>query len=289
MLHFSVDAARCNRCGQCVLDCPSSIIEQHGQSVPKISRKNSLDCIECQHCLAICPNAAVSILKRKPEDSLPLDRDGLPRLEQMNLLLRGRRSIRRYKDENVRPELIRQLLAAVANAPSGINRRKLTLSVIDDKDTMQNLRERSLAGLAAAAEAGMIPDGLDYLKEAPSAYRQDKRDILFRSAPHALIVSAGPEAACPSEDATLALAYFELLAQSAGLGTVWWGLFKMLMQALPELKPLIGIPADHPYCYAMLFGIPAVRYARTVQRDDAAVVRRIVMGKTREPDRPVSS
>jgi len=52
----------------------------------------------------------------------------------------------------------------------------------------------------------------------------------------------------------------------------------MLMMALPELKPLIGIPADHPYYYAMLFGVPAIRYARTVQRDDAAKVRRIRIG-----------
>ena len=278
MRYFSVNDERCNRCGQCVLDCPSGIIEQHGRSVPKISRKNAADCIECQHCLAICPTAAVSIFKRQPADSLPLAREALPSFAQMNLLLRGRRSTRRYRDENVKPELIQQLLAAVANAPSGINRRALTFSVIDDRETMQNLRERSLVSLAAAAAAGTIPDGFDYLKEAPAAYSQDHRDILFRSAPHALIVSAGPEAACPAEDAALALAYFELLAQSAGLGTVWWGLFRMLVLALPELKPLLGIPADHPYCYAMLFGIPAVRYARTVQRDDAAIVRRIVIG-----------
>jgi hypothetical protein len=53
----------------------------------------------------------------------------------------------------------------------------------------------------------------------------------------------------------------------------------MLLRALPELKPLIGIPDEHPYYYAMLFGIPAFRYARTVQRDDAAVVRRVVIGQ----------
>jgi len=148
---------------------------------------------------------------------------------------------------------------------------------VDDKDTMQRLRERSLAGLVEAGKAGRIPERFDYMKEAASEYFQNKRDIIFRSAPHALIVSAGPEAVCPSEDAALALAYFELLARSAGLGTVWWGMFKMLLTVLPELKPLVGIPDDHQYYYAMLFGIPAVRYARTVQRDDAAVIRRVVI------------
>jgi nitroreductase/NAD-dependent dihydropyrimidine dehydrogenase PreA subunit len=277
MLYFSVDDKLCTRCRQCVLDCPSSIIEMDGQSPPKISRKKSIDCIECQHCLAICPTAAISILKRKPADSLPLNRALLPTFEQMNLHMRGRRSIRRYKDENVDPDLLKRILATVANAPSGVNKRKLMFSVIDDKDVMQNLRERSLEGLMAAEKAGRIPEGFDYLKEAAPEYFQNKKDIIFRSAPHALIVSAGPEALCPSEDAALALAYFELLAQSAGLGTVWWGLFKMLIMVLPELKPLIGIPDDHQYYYAMLFGMPAIKYARTVQRDDAAVVRRIVI------------
>ena len=70
----------------------------------------------------------------------------------------------------------------------------------------------------------------------------------------------------------LALAYFELLAQSAGLGTVWLGLLKRALEILPELKALLGLPGDHVY-YAMLFGHPAVRYARTVQRRGTARLR----------------
>ena len=45
--------------------------------------------------------------------------------------------------------------------------------------------------------------------------------MIFRGAPHLLVVSASPESVCPAEDVNLALAYFELMAQSAGLGTVW--------------------------------------------------------------------
>ena len=132
----------------------------------------------------------------------------------------------------MKPELIRQILATVANAPSAVNRRKLTFSVIDDKGTMQNLRERTIEGLTAAGKAGRIPEQFDYMKEAVFAYTQEKKDIIFRSAPHALIISAGPDTVCPAEDATLALAYFELLAQSAGLGTVWWGMFKIMISPI---------------------------------------------------------
>lgn len=64
----------------------------------------------------------------------------------------------------------------------------------------------------------------------------------------------------------LALAYFELMAACAGLGTVWCGLAKMTLELLPELKTDLGLAPGH--YYTMLFGVPAVRYARTVQRDD---------------------
>jgi len=190
--------------------------------------------------------------------------------------VRGRRSIRHYKDENVSPTLIRQLLATLANAPTGVNRRELTFSLIGDKTVMHRFRLKVLESLKTAGEKGRIPEQFSYLHEAASAFFEHKTDIIFRTAPHALIISAPPDAPCPEQDIALALAYFELLARSAGLGTCWWGLFKMVMLTLPELKPLLGLPADHVY-YAMLFGTPDISYPRTVQRDDAAVVRNVTL------------
>jgi hypothetical protein len=110
--------------------------------------------------------------------------------------------------------------------------------------------------------------------QAVPAWFERNVDVVFRGAPHLLIISAGPESVCPAEDVNLALAYFELMAQSAGLGTVWCGLAKMVMELQPELKAMVGVPEGH-YYYAMLFGVPAVHYARTVQRDTASQVRRV--------------
>jgi hypothetical protein len=72
----------------------------------------------------------------------------------------------------------------------------------------------------------------------------------------------------------LAIANFELLAASAGLGSVWWGFLRFFSSAVPEIKALLGIPEDD-ILSAALFGYPAIHFARTVQRDDAAVIRRI--------------
>jgi nitroreductase/Pyruvate/2-oxoacid:ferredoxin oxidoreductase delta subunit len=274
MLQFVVDDAKCTRCGQCVLDCPSRIIEQAGDAAPFIRPENETRCIQCQHCLAVCPPAAVSIFGRDPTRSLTLKAGSFPDVETMITLVRGRRSVRRYRDENVDPALIQRLLAALSNAPSGINRRALTLSVIDDRAVMQRFRLKAMDGLAAIDKAGRAPAQFAYLMQAVPLWFDKGVDVVFRGAPHLLIVSAAPESVCPHEDVNLALAYFELMAQSAGLGTLWCGMAKMSMELLPELKESVGLKPGH-YYYPMLFGVPSFRYARTVQREDAARIHRV--------------
>lgn len=238
--------------------------------MPRIEPDQESLCYQCQHCLAICPTAALSILGRNPANSLPLKAGSWPTLDQIERFVRGRRSIRQYQDENVDPALIQRLLASLANVPTGVNRRELTFTVIDDKTVMQGIREKVYKALVTAGP-GRVPE---YLANAASAYFDKGIDRVFRGAPHALVVSAPPDAPCPNQDVTLALAYFEFLAQSAGLGTVWWGMMRSIFEALPDLKPLINLPPDHVY-YAMLFGAPAIHFSRTVQRDDAAVIRRV--------------
>ena len=273
MLDFSVQEERCNRCGLCVTDCPSHIIEQNAEKIPYVSAENEENCLQCQHCLAVCPTAAVSVFGLNPADSLPVSADVWPTFEQMKHLMRGRRSVRQYHDRNVEPELIDRLLATVAHAPTGVNSRSLTFTVIDDKEQLHRLRENVMQSLIAASKAGRIPERFSYVERAISAYAEHGIDVIFRGAPHLLIVSAPPQTPCATEDVPIALAYFELLAQSAGLGTVWCGLLKLAFESVPQLKALVDLPPNHHY-YAMLFGPPAVRFARTVQRNSVAIIRR---------------
>jgi nitroreductase/NAD-dependent dihydropyrimidine dehydrogenase PreA subunit len=274
MLDFRVDGERCTRCGYCVQDCPVRIIEMKDGALPSIIVEEEGDCMRCQHCLAVCPTGAVSIFGRNPDESVPLTPDALPSLDAVETLVRGRRSFRNYADANVEPALLDRILRALANAPTGVNKQELVFHLIDDKDAMQAVRVKVLRTIAKASEAGTLPKGAGYLASLAKRYFGGERDILFRGAPHAIIVTAPKDAPCPREDVALALAYFELLAQSAGLGTVWWGLLKFALESAPELKPLFGVGFDDEY-YGMLFGVPSLGYVRTVQRDDGARVERL--------------
>jgi nitroreductase len=103
---------------------------------------------------------------------------------------------------------------------------------------------------------------------------QDKGvDVLFRDAPHLVLTSAPVKCPTPLADCIIALTYFELFAQSLGVGTLWNGLLKWAVDELaPELRLRLGVPEDHQLGYAMVFGRPAVDYQRTVEKGAAKLV-----------------
>ena len=268
-LDFIVAEDKCIQCDACVNDCPMHIISRNG-SVPTVLPESEEQCFRCQHCLAVCPAGAISIFGLKPEDSLPLVAGVLPTREQMKTFVRGRRSVRKFRHENVPRELIDALLADLAHAPTGCNDCDLVFSVVDDRREI----ERFLEQIVSLIENATIIDAPEFIRAAVESYRRDKTDFIFRGAPHLLIVSPGTKAHCGQEDSVLALAYFELLAQSAGLGTTWCGMLKLAADAVQGVRELFGLQPD-AYFYAMMFGHPDVQYARTVQRDNAAVIRTI--------------
>lgn len=270
MLQFEVDQDRCTQCGECVRDCLFNVIEI--DEYPYISADNEPRCIGCQHCLAVCPTAALSILGKKPEESSSL-KDTLPSPQQMETLIMGRRSTRRYQKKGVAPELIHHLLEVTSHAPTAVNQRNTVLTVVDDAEAMDRFRnEVTEAALKAARDGRIAPEMKrieDYLKGC-----EDGTDVIFRDAPHLLVASAPPDTIAPMADCHIAVSYFELLANSHGIGTVWNGIARAIISAVvPEAAIRLGIPEDHQIVCVMSFGNPAVKYHRTVQRP-GGVIRR---------------
>jgi len=231
---------------------------------PFVAEAAGPGCLRCQHCLAVCPKAAVTVDGMMPEGSLSLsltEPGAMPSAEQVRLLVRGRRTVRQYRKEDVDREVVAQLLEDLAYAPTGRNQRELGVCVIDSVEVMNRFRGMLIEACRRKAGDKQFPLASQVVHEW-----ENGNDLILRTAPHAIAVYAPLDAACPQEDVALALAYFELLAQSAGVGTTWCGLLKWVLESDPELKRAFGLPAENVYFYTMLFGAPDVHYARTVQR-----------------------
>ncbi len=268
MFNFQVDEERCIQCGECAADCPAGVISMDG--MPVFNEEGG--CFRCQHCLAVCPTGAVSILGKNPDESQPLA-GAFPSPGQMTALIKGRRSIRRYRDEEVASALIDELLDTAAHAPTGVNNQGVLFTVVKERTVMNALRQEVMERLGKLKESGGLPEGFvgKYMGGAVKLWVEEGRDIIFRGAPHLLVTSAPKGAPCPAQDTVIALSTFQMIAHAHGLGTVWDGMFMMVLALCPDLVGRLGIPEGHLVGYAMAFGRPAVEYHRTVQRGPAQV------------------
>ena len=131
--NFKVDIGKCNGCGRCIKTCSSAILKLDENHHPKM--EEGVDgivgwrsCYRCQHCLAVCPNGAISIFNRDPEDSfLPCESANVWQLEA---LMRNRRAYRRYKDQEVPREVIVEMLQLLENIPTGSNNQTIDFNVV---------------------------------------------------------------------------------------------------------------------------------------------------------------
>jgi nitroreductase/NAD-dependent dihydropyrimidine dehydrogenase PreA subunit len=260
-----IDRERCISCGECVADCPASVftMEEH----PVASGVDR--CIGCQHCLAVCPTAAVSFDGVDPDACSPLG-GNLPDPGLLAILVKGRRSVRRYRDEDVDPKVIAELVDLASHAPTGVNARQVLFTVVPDRKVTEAIRAEIYDRLNRLVDTESTDYMMRFMARAVKMREKSGYDTILRHAPHLLVASAPSQIPTPEQDCLIALTTFDLVAQSMGIGTVWNGLLYWVMTALmPDFKSKFAIPQDHVVGFAMAFGHPAVQYQRTIERGPA--------------------
>lgn len=256
VLNFQVDKTKCIKCEECVKDCSNFTLEMGEDGFPK-SIKN--DCFNCQHCLAICPTGAISSCNKKPEDSFTVK--NLPTPQEVEALIKMRKSCRRFKNENVELEKIEKLVDIINWAPTGCNYRGLHLSVVSKKEKMDEIRNDLYSCLKKMLEKNPNDPLLNSRKGAILS----GSDFVFRNAPHMIAVSVDKNSPCKDADPFIALSYMELYAKSLGLGTLWCGLGFWTVPNCKEIIEKLQIPNGFELGYIMLFGNPTPDYKRAIQ------------------------
>jgi nitroreductase/NAD-dependent dihydropyrimidine dehydrogenase PreA subunit len=268
---FDVDAKTCTRDGLCVAECPARIIRLlPSDAVPVPEPDFASFCIGCGHCVAVCPTGAFRLDWLAPEQCPEMRGEGRLTAEAAEQFLRGRRSIRTYREAPVERAALERLLAVACHAPSAKNGQPWHWTVVESP-----AETRRLAGLAVDWMRGYLADkpkvaGLLGFTRVVAAWDAGVERVL-RGAPHVIVAHADKNYAYGPEDTALALGYLELYAPALGLGTCWAGYFYAAVNAHPPLFEALKLPAKHKAFGAVMAGYPAYRYQRLPVRRPPAV------------------
>ncbi|MBP3820881.1 nitroreductase family protein [bacterium] len=264
-LNFIVDNEKCIHCGLCIQDCEAKIIEFNSEKIPHILKENEKHCIKCQHCLAICPNGAISIFNKNPQNSIECS--NFPDSNQLLNLIKSRRSIRNYKSENLNQETMEKLKSMLKYPPTGCNDHRLHISIVENIEVMNKIRNRvnnTIKKLFLSKTLNPLTKKFDRFKNSFIS----GEDLIFRNAPHMIVVSTPIDAPCAPVDPAILLSYFELYAQSLGVGTLWCGYAEICFKLMPEICEILEIPQGYKVGYVMLFGPTDRTYKRSTQPEE---------------------
>jgi nitroreductase len=169
--------------------------------------------------------------------------------ETINTLLQ-RRSIRKYKPEQIKEQDLKAILEAGMYAPSGANQQSALFVVVQDKETVRKL---------SAMNAAVLGKDIDPYYNAPTV----------------VLVFADRSKVTPVEDASLALGNMFNAAASLGLGSCWVHRTKQMFET-EEGKDLLrkwGITGDYIGVGSCILGYPDGEHPKAAPRKDNFVIR----------------
>ncbi len=271
---LTVDQHKCKRDGLCVSNCPLRLIEQkEPQAIPRPTSEAEGLCVECGHCVAVCPHGALSHRSIPVEKCLQYNNDWRLSPEHVEHFLRARRSIRSYSDQKVDCQVIEKLIDIARYAPSGHNFQPVKWHVIYDSTAVKSMAE-------------IVIDWCRYLIKKQSPFAEvmhmarvvaawdSGREIICQGAPHVIVAYGHEKDGTADTSCTIALTFLELATPSFGLGACWAGFFSLAANVWPPMKAALALPEDHIAYGAMMIGHPKVKYYRMPLRKEPTITWR---------------
>lgn len=265
---LEINKETCTKCGMCAGVCPGKIILFRENMYPRPVPSANDFCLRCGHCVAVCPTGSITHIDIPVEQCPAIDDSLKISLEQCAQLIKGRRSIRRYRDKPVPRDLITRLIDIARFSPTGHNAQEIRWLVVDDPDRLRRFESIGLDWMrdtaAKSPEMALMLEGVIARIEAGG------KDFI-REAPALVIVHAEKNNSIAVIDGSIALAYFDLAANAAGLGCCWAGFFIMAANTFTPMVEAISLPGDRQVYGALMLGYPVYRHCRIPVRNPARI------------------
>jgi len=262
---LTVDQKSCNQDGLCAAVCPIGLIDFNQGSFPQAIDDADELCVRCGHCLAVCPSGSLSHRDLDVAGCSPVRQELQLGAGQCEQFLKGRRSIRVYKDKPVSRETFERVLDIARYAPSGHNSQGVHWLVIGQRQELQ-----ALSALVAEWMRLMLEKSPDFALslhlDKTLARWEGGEDVILRGAPSVVVAHAEKNNRMAPVSCTIGLTYLELAATGLGLGCCWAGYFNAAASTFAKMQQVLALPEGHQAFGAMMVGYPKFQYKRLPER-----------------------
>ena len=268
---FKIDQEKCKRDGICIRECPTKVIAftNHDKFPTPVENAEEY-CLNCGHCVAVCPHSALTLNNEILDKYHLIQRDLLPGLESIKQFLTSRRSIRKYQEKAVSHDLLAELIDLGRFAPTGSNKQQVYWRVFEDTAQIHHLSALVIEWVKLMVKKIPDPSAAKRMERLVSSWEKGE-DRIVHGAPHLIVTHSPTNQPSAPSDCVIALTYLELYAFSKGLGTCWAGYLTSAANAYAPLTQALGIPKGHKCYGAVMLGYPQYKYNRIPNRNNPLV------------------
>lgn len=294
MYEISINTEICEKCGLCAKVCPTALFNQvETGKIPSIDDRSE-NCIGCGQCNAICPSGAITHSGFPTTGSKDAPLAAMPTAEQVQMLLKTRRSIRAFRDKKLPTNVIEKIIDGARYAPSGHNSQSTQYLVVQDeavlnevsavvieylKFEIKRFSNPFFKAMAIAADRKKAESGLH---EIPGFKRKVKmfesgEDPILHHAPALLVFHAPRYIGFADVNAQLALQNASLMAHALGIGHFYTGWVLAPVRAPMaaawnrRIPDMLGIPSGNKLYGALAMGFPIPKFKPMIERKQAVV------------------
>lgn len=289
---IEINHKTCTGCGLCVKVCKDFSLEiKNGKVQPSLN--SVFGCIACGHCMAICPSNSISISGRDitAEDLINLDHPNRSiNYDSLLILLKHRRSIREFTQQEVEEENIAKILEAAKTAPMGLPPSDVNVMIIKGREANHQfamdfcdylLSKKWMISplflfimrpIWSKANDRIFRGFVKPLLHLFIKSKQENVNLVTYDAPLAMYFYGTPF--CDPADPIVAATYAMLAGESLGLGTCMLGAVHPLIQNGKKaeiFRKKYGIKFKSREGLIVIFGYPDVHYKKGLKRKFASI------------------
>lgn len=283
---IAINPMTCTKCGVCAEVCPNQILRKNGREPLTVRPDRAGLCFQCGQCMAVCPTRSIRVEGLSYEsDFVDLPKERLSFDPFLNFIT-SRRSVRNFTDQPVARETLEAVVRAISFAPPSFPPLKYSLTVVQDRATIQqalphmvalydfllNALRNPVARWFIRKEVGgkrfrtMQTHLLPLLTQRLPALKNGSEDTLTRRAPAMILFLADRNGEDVRADVYIAATYGILAAHALGLGATLVDIIPPAVEKKKELRRMFRVGDDQEEAAAIILGHPKYAYRRGILR-----------------------